>query len=219
MSSRNNKDSQNMEHNSPFANIDLRNRNIGGMLNYLYEFKDREVYKDYMGHRTKRLSFHTIFFFLLFITFYALPSQAASIIEDIRTGPSSPRFVPRIALSTLIFLLAILLFLSCAMIFWTKLRNLKGTSIISSEMDTITSNKYSYYYSTIFSCVSSLYFNMWFLRRSLSLSCESADSIFLLMSGNTYCFERNTSPFLWRRFFYLYQMYLSLLVFRIFRYE
>jgi hypothetical protein len=174
-----------------FAAININHLHIADELDPFYEFKNKDVYWDYMNHRTKRLSFHTLSLILLFIIFYGVPSELTALISDINSGSSSLHFGPRLFISISSFIMCSMMLTFAIIIFWIKLSYTRKCQIsIHSELDIHVDTKNPSIYSTVFSFCTNTYFILLFMRRSLSFSCLAFDSIFVLASGDKFCYEQ-----------------------------
>jgi hypothetical protein len=146
-----------------------------------------------MNHRTKRLSFHSITLIILFAGLYAIPSQFGALLSDLKSGSDSRYYLGRLVLSMIILLVTFLFFLSACKILWIKLKyHRKSTSSINSETGKKIVLEISAQYCSLCSLFACLYFNLTFLRRGLSYSCYTTDSLYMLIKGRKFCYDEES---------------------------
>lgn len=161
----------------PNMNMALLNQEeLLKQLDIFYAYKEKDIFANYLLHRTKRLSFHSTYLIGILLIVFVFPVQVLYLLSDGTSGVHSSNFLLRICLSLLMFLTCVGGIYSIFMLIWEKSFYQQKEILIhdSQSMQEISyeQRRHPQTYSTIFSFCSQAYFICLFLRRTLQLDCD-----------------------------------------------
>jgi len=188
------------QHHVPImsTNHNMNERILHEQVDWLYEFKESQTFSQYIFHRTKRLSFHSIGLLGILLTCFVIPVQFLFVIADIQSGQSSMYYVERMILSFCLLLSSIsclisIIYLTVKKVYYTRAEKLvvneiSTTAVVDSPMSHTDTDYSCERCSILFSICAQIYFVCIFLRRCLRLDCF-VDLAYVNMLGGSVCYD------------------------------